>query len=170
MKTFTLKTTVFLLICCFSIASFGQNLTNEDVLEQHGIFVNKDMDDNTEELDHKIKYLMNSSNELIQLVDSIISYSYANSYDSVLSTMIVNEFNDLNQIACITNYNYVQETSTWQYSTRFLKEYDANGNMILSLIQDWSEDETTWINSRKLIYEFDENDNRTLRQLWDVGY
>ena len=75
MKTSTLKTVLFLLLCCFSITSFGQNLTNEDVLEQHGIFVTKDLDDNTEELDHKIKYLMNSSNELIQLVDSIISYS-----------------------------------------------------------------------------------------------
>lgn len=162
MKTNTLKTVLFLFLCYFFSNLIGQNLTNDDILRDHGIFVKETSLEDEEFIINKFVEL----HELEQLVDTIFTYSYTTPEDSVLSEMIVNEFNDLNQIVVTTAYVYVDSKSTWQFSSKSNYEYDSYGNNVMITNQNWSVDETTWLFISKVVYAYNEIGEKLLYELW----
>ena len=162
MKTTTLSTVLFLLLCYSSTTLFGQNPTNEDILRDHGVFVKETSIEEDEFINNKFVELL----ELEQLVDTIVTYSYLTAEDSTLSEMIINDFNDLRQIIVTTGYVYIDSISAWQFSSKSNTEYDSYGNWVMKTYENWSVEDTAFINLSKVVYSFNEIGEKLLYELW----
>ena len=152
---------LFTTLCAINVV-LGQDITQEDVLRDHGIFVKEIPDSNNEIITNNRIYFQ----DLEQLVDTILTYSYTTPDDSTLSGMSVNEFNDLRQTILTTNYTYIDSISVWQFNSKVNMEYNSFGNLALRVYVNWSAEDTAWINSSKFLYDFDEFGNRLLYEYW----
>jgi uncharacterized protein YdcH (DUF465 family) len=98
MKTITLSLILVLIAFFISTMISGQIVSNNDIVVEN----NNSIDDQVKGIEQntnlETNLLANMSRELIQLVDSVLTFQYLSETDSVPTSKTINTFNEYNQV------------------------------------------------------------------------
>ena len=99
-----------------------------------------------------------SSNDLIQVMDSIYSWQWnTSSLEWDKGTKYLNFYDASNNV--ISQIAKSWDGTTWINSAKYSPIFDANNNLISELFQDWNG--SAWVNNSLIEYSYDADNNQT---------
>ncbi len=109
------------------------------------------------------------SQESTALTDSIISFSYSSTTDSVFISKTVSLSNPNGQQTQDIFYNWDLDLSAWIEVAKSEYAYDSNGDVILEFLYHWDSSIALWVDYSKREYAYDSHGNMILEAYykWD---
>lgn len=166
MKTFTSNLILVLIALFISPIILGQIVSNNDIVVENYWSANDQIKGVEQNTNLETSFLSNMSFELVQFVDSVLTFQYQGETDSVLTSKTINTFNENNQVGVAIKKTYVDSTDSWINVSKYEYEYDQFGNRVYSKYHNWSSELMNWVNSTKLIYVYEASGDYVLRELW----